>query len=88
MAPIKMTTPEGEVKILGPGDTSPHRFADMGGEIISPGDPPTRTEAAQKVMAIYFDGPGGDVDYPTREAVDAELERMQELYLQGAFERA
>ncbi len=86
MAPIKVTTPKGEEKILTPENDVNHKFADMPGEIIKPGDPPTRAEAQAKVLGAYFDGDDAE-DYPTREDVDAELERMQEMYRQGTFER-
>lgn len=88
MAPIKVTTPEGEVKELGPEDTSPHRFADFGGEVISPSDPPTMTEAAQKLWGAFFRLPADDEGpMPTKEEIEAEHERMMDLYRQGTFER-
>ena len=88
MAPIKVTTPEGEEKVLGPDDTSPHRFADLGGEVVSPGDPPTRAEAQNRLWKHYFNAEPDDKVWPTPELVDAELARMMDLYNQGAFERA
>lgn len=87
MAPIKVTTPEGEVKELGPEDTSPHRFADLGGEVVSPGDPPTRAEAAQNLWRAFFQTDDDDEVWPTEELIDAELARMMDLYRQGTFER-
>lgn len=87
MAPIKVTTPKGEVKILSAENDIDHKFADMPGEIIKPGEPPTRADATQKVMDAYFNATEGEEVYPTNEAIDAELEHMQDLYHQGAFER-
>ena len=81
MAPIKVITPEGEVKILPPENDVNHKFADMPGEIFKPGssEPPTRTDAQAKVLGAYFDGDDPDA-LPTNADVDTELEHLQELY--------
>ena len=56
-APDKVTTPDGEVKVLDPDDTNPHRFPDLGGKIASPCNSPKTAEAAKKRYYRNFGDP-------------------------------
>ena len=63
----------------------PNRFGGESGTITSPGEPPTRADAADLVFQRYLED--DDAPEPDGPTITAALEHLQQLHAQGAWER-
>ena len=71
-----------------PDGQAPNRFSDMWGYIIDPDEPPTWIDALSNLWAAYFYAePDEKKILPSRDLIEAELERLTRLYEAGAWER-
>lgn len=75
-----------QLVITDPNPKTRSRWTELSATITDPGEPPHRGDAMQNLYLEWYET-DDDSDPPDAKAIDAELERIQELYRQGVWER-